>query len=247
MCNLCLAEKLEIIKADKKRLLNKRTELVSKCRHENRFYLCNFPPAVPWTGSPTFFLIFPIFRRSVFADFSNFRIFPAISNLADFSILSNLSNYFRPFLILPMFFEFFDFLPVFPVYNNALFIVFWRFFWWFFMIFYGFPFFPLQSQLHACPLRLPPIFPPSTYPLTSANFSAPKLYFVQSPFLPGPSGPHFYPRFWVLTPEDRLKLLAVKLGVVPWIHKVVSVFTQLYLSRGYWAPFFFLLGDTAIY
>ena len=47
MCNLCLAEKLEIIKADKKRSLNKRTELVSKCRHENRFYLCNFPPAVP--------------------------------------------------------------------------------------------------------------------------------------------------------------------------------------------------------
>ena len=47
MCNLCLAEKLEIIKADKKRSLNKRTELVSKCRHENRFYLGNFPPAVP--------------------------------------------------------------------------------------------------------------------------------------------------------------------------------------------------------
>ena len=46
-CNVCLAEKLEIIKADKKRSLNKRTELVSKGRHENRLYLCNFPPAVP--------------------------------------------------------------------------------------------------------------------------------------------------------------------------------------------------------
>ena len=30
----------------------------------------------------------------------------------------------------------------------------------------------------------------------------------------------------------------MKLGVVPWKRKVVSVLTQLYLSRGYWAPFF---------
>ena len=43
-CNLCLAEKIAIIKADKKTSLNKRTELVSKCRHENAFYLRNFPP-----------------------------------------------------------------------------------------------------------------------------------------------------------------------------------------------------------
>ena len=43
-CNLCLAEKIAIIKADKKTSLNKRTELVSKCRHENAFYLHNFPP-----------------------------------------------------------------------------------------------------------------------------------------------------------------------------------------------------------
>ena len=41
-CNLCLAEKLEIARADKTRSLNKRSELVSKCRHENKFYLCNF-------------------------------------------------------------------------------------------------------------------------------------------------------------------------------------------------------------
>ena len=41
-CNLCLAEKLHIINADKHNLLNKRSELVSKCRHENKFYLSNF-------------------------------------------------------------------------------------------------------------------------------------------------------------------------------------------------------------
>ena len=33
-CNLCLAEKVEIISADKVRSLNKKTELISKCRHE---------------------------------------------------------------------------------------------------------------------------------------------------------------------------------------------------------------------
>ena len=32
-CNLCLEEKLSILKADKRTLLNKRSELVSKCRH----------------------------------------------------------------------------------------------------------------------------------------------------------------------------------------------------------------------
>ena len=37
--------------------------------------------------------------------------------------------------------------------------------------------------------------------------------------------------------KDRLKLLAVKLGVVPWTRKVISVFTQLYLSSRYGAPF----------
>ena len=41
-CNLCLAEKLAIAKADKTQALNSRTELVAKCRHENRFYLQNF-------------------------------------------------------------------------------------------------------------------------------------------------------------------------------------------------------------
>ena len=43
------------------------------------------------------------------------------------------------------------------------------------------------------------------------------------------------PRIGWKAPEDRLKLLAVKLRAVPWIRKVVSVFTQLYLPRRYWA------------
>ena len=40
-CNLCLEEKLCILKAKNENLLNKRSELVSKCRHENKFYLWN--------------------------------------------------------------------------------------------------------------------------------------------------------------------------------------------------------------
>ena len=39
-CNLCLYEKLFIINSiDDRRLLNKRSELISKCRHENKFLL----------------------------------------------------------------------------------------------------------------------------------------------------------------------------------------------------------------
>ena len=34
-CNLCLTEKLSIINIDKTTTLNKRSELVSKCRHKN--------------------------------------------------------------------------------------------------------------------------------------------------------------------------------------------------------------------
>ena len=42
-CNLCLNEKLEILKfRDKNALLNTRNELVSKCRHENKHILANF-------------------------------------------------------------------------------------------------------------------------------------------------------------------------------------------------------------
>ena len=41
-CNLCLAEKVAICNfADKKHLMNKRNELVSKCRHENKYLLAN--------------------------------------------------------------------------------------------------------------------------------------------------------------------------------------------------------------
>ena len=43
-CNLCLAEKLAIISAARSSSLNRRSELVSKCRHENKLYLCNFTP-----------------------------------------------------------------------------------------------------------------------------------------------------------------------------------------------------------
>ena len=40
-CDLCLTEKIVIIQADPKTLLNKRTELISKCRHRNKFYVKN--------------------------------------------------------------------------------------------------------------------------------------------------------------------------------------------------------------
>ena len=45
-CNLCLAEKLEIIMANKERSLNRSSELISKCRHETKFYLSSFQPQV---------------------------------------------------------------------------------------------------------------------------------------------------------------------------------------------------------
>jgi len=45
-CNLCLTEKFHIITA-KKKLLNKRTELVSKCRHINKFILKNVKATPP--------------------------------------------------------------------------------------------------------------------------------------------------------------------------------------------------------
>ena len=99
----------------KKRSLNKRRELVSKYRHENRFYLYNFPPAVPRTGSPPlsdfaqffqFSDVLVILQRSVLAvlleifDFFDFfRFFPAFSDFSNFLILSNffriLSGFFR--------------------------------------------------------------------------------------------------------------------------------------------------------
>ena len=42
-CTLCLQEKLHIIEfPDQKNLLNRRSELVSKCRHTNKYLLKNF-------------------------------------------------------------------------------------------------------------------------------------------------------------------------------------------------------------
>ena len=42
-CNLCTSEKLAICNfKDKANLINKRNELISKCRHENRYVLNNF-------------------------------------------------------------------------------------------------------------------------------------------------------------------------------------------------------------
>ena len=40
-CNLCLAEKLYIIKGYKASNLNKRAQLISKCRNENKYFLMN--------------------------------------------------------------------------------------------------------------------------------------------------------------------------------------------------------------
>ena len=41
-CNLCLKEKLTILRADASSTLNKRTQLNGKCRHMNKFKLRNF-------------------------------------------------------------------------------------------------------------------------------------------------------------------------------------------------------------
>ena len=42
-CNLCLLEKVVICNfKEKDRLLNKRLDLVSKCRHENKYILMNY-------------------------------------------------------------------------------------------------------------------------------------------------------------------------------------------------------------
>ena len=41
-CHVCLTEKLYLVRAKKPSLLNKRPELISKCHHENKFYLANF-------------------------------------------------------------------------------------------------------------------------------------------------------------------------------------------------------------
>jgi hypothetical protein len=48
-CNLCLQEKLCILKADKSNLLNRRRELFSKCVHQKRFLAGKFEHRVDKT------------------------------------------------------------------------------------------------------------------------------------------------------------------------------------------------------
>ena len=45
-CDLCLTEKLHIITSQKE-LVNKRSELISKCRHVNKFILKNYKVVPP--------------------------------------------------------------------------------------------------------------------------------------------------------------------------------------------------------
>ena len=40
-CNLCITEKLEILRRDPSKLLNARTEIANKCRHSTKFKLRN--------------------------------------------------------------------------------------------------------------------------------------------------------------------------------------------------------------
>ena len=39
LCNLCITEKLEILDDPDKNLLNKRSEIISQCRHKNKYKL----------------------------------------------------------------------------------------------------------------------------------------------------------------------------------------------------------------
>ena len=43
-CQLCLAEKVSILQANPSKTINRRSKLVSKCRHKNKFKLKNFKP-----------------------------------------------------------------------------------------------------------------------------------------------------------------------------------------------------------
>ena len=45
-CDLCLAEKVAIARCKHPGMLNKRTELISKCRHRNKFILANIKDKV---------------------------------------------------------------------------------------------------------------------------------------------------------------------------------------------------------
>ena len=45
-CDLCVTEKVIIARCNHKGLLNKRSELMNKCRHRNKFILKNFWPCM---------------------------------------------------------------------------------------------------------------------------------------------------------------------------------------------------------
>ena len=49
-CPLCLNEKLAIIEHDGKNLLNKRSEIISKCRHQNKYKLANLTSSQSMTS-----------------------------------------------------------------------------------------------------------------------------------------------------------------------------------------------------
>ena len=46
-CDLCLSEKLLIASADPSKLLNKRSELISACRHKNKYRMNKQFPTTP--------------------------------------------------------------------------------------------------------------------------------------------------------------------------------------------------------
>ena len=49
-CDLCLTEKLLIATADTSNLLNKRSELISTCRHKNKFRCSRQTPLISGTA-----------------------------------------------------------------------------------------------------------------------------------------------------------------------------------------------------
>ena len=55
-CNLCLEEKLNILKEKDNCLLNKRSEIISACQHKNRFQVKKGMHAILMTTPPRFLL-----------------------------------------------------------------------------------------------------------------------------------------------------------------------------------------------
>ena len=55
-CNLCLSEKFHIMAAPQNTCLNKRSELISSCRHKQKYKLCDF--GIQWIFSEAFFIVY---------------------------------------------------------------------------------------------------------------------------------------------------------------------------------------------